>query len=111
MEVGRPYDHSRFSPVATSQHLNFVIRFCWGLTGTGAPDRVQQPAPTIPVSTHLVLVDVVVTDKQGKPVPGLKKEDFVVEENGKTQKISSLAKASDMAPSAEGAFAPWYLLE
>jgi hypothetical protein len=36
-------------------------------------------------------VDVVVTDKQGKPVTGLHPEDFVVEESGKRQKISTLS--------------------
>jgi len=35
-----------------------------------------------------VLVDVVVTDKQGKPVSGLKAEDFTIEEKGKKQKIA-----------------------
>ena len=54
-----------------------------------APSTSEVPAPTIRVSTHLVLVDVVVTDKQGNPVPGLRPEDFVVEENGKTQKIAT----------------------
>ena len=71
-----------------------------------APDSGQQPAPTIRVSTHLVLVDVVVTDKQGKPVSGLNKEDFVLEENGKAQKISTFAKASDQVSPAEGALPP-----
>src|ERR1700674_1700832 len=50
---------------------------------------LEIPAPTIRVSTHMVLVDVVVTDKQGKPVPGLHPEDFVLEENGKPQKIAT----------------------
>ena len=54
-----------------------------------ASSPAQIPAPTIRVSTHLVVVDVVVTDKQGKPVTGLRPEDFAVEENGKTQKIST----------------------
>ena len=53
-----------------------------------APDNNQQPSPTIRVSTKLVLVDVVVTDKSGKKVSGLKAEDFVLQEKGKTQKIS-----------------------
>src|SRR5437762_2875003 len=44
-------------------------------------------AATIRVSKRLVLVDVVVTDKQGKPVSGLKAEDFTIEEKGKKQKI------------------------
>ena len=43
----------------------------------------------------MVLVDVVVTDKQGKPVSGLHPEDFVVEENGKQQKISTFAKPEE----------------
>ena len=35
-----------------------------------------------------MVVDVVVTDKKGQPVTGLKAEDFTVEENGKKQKTS-----------------------
>src|ERR1700680_48657 len=57
------------------------------------------PAPTIRVSTHMVLLDVVVTDKQGKAVNGLHPEDFVVEENGKVQKISSLTTLAEKAAS------------
>ena len=53
-----------------------------------APSTSEVPAPTIRVSTHLVLVDVVVTDKQGKPVTGLHQEDFVVQEKGKNQKVA-----------------------
>ena len=49
----------------------------------------EVPAPTIRVTTRMVLVDVVVTDKQGKPVPGLRAEDFTIEEKGKAQKIAS----------------------
>jgi len=45
--------------------------------------------PTIRVTTHLVLIDAVVTDKQGNPTAGLHPEDFVVEENGKAQKIAA----------------------
>jgi len=48
----------------------------------------EVPAPTIRVTTHLVLIDAVVTDKQGNPIAGLHPEDFVVEENGKAQKIA-----------------------
>src|ERR1700704_2089175 len=62
------------------------------------PDNSQQPAPTIRVGTHLVLVDVVVTDKQGKAVTGLHPEDFVVEENGKVQKVASLATPGENSP-------------
>lgn len=46
------------------------------------------PSITIRTTTRLVTVDVVVTDKKGQPITGLKPEDFTVEENGKKQKIS-----------------------
>src|SRR5208282_3766759 len=49
------------------------------------------PSVTIRASTRLVLVDVVVTDKKGQPITGLKAEDFTVEENGKKQKIASFS--------------------
>ncbi len=56
------------------------------------------PPPTIRVTTHMVLVDAVVTDKQGKAITGLKAEDFVIEERGKAQKIASLTTPADTAP-------------
>ena len=55
----------------------------------------EVPAPTIRVSTHLVLVDVVVTDKQGMPVTGLHQEDFVVQEKGKNQKVAFFTAPSE----------------
>jgi VWFA-related protein len=58
----------------------------------------QQPAATraqapqeeavFRTSTNLVIVTVFVRDKQGKPLAGLKKEDFTLLENGKPQAIS-----------------------
>ena len=56
------------------------------LSGQQAPADV--PSITIRSNTRLVTVDVVVTDKKGQPVPGLKPENFTLEENGKKQKIS-----------------------
>lgn len=55
------------------------------------------PQPAIRVTTHMVLVDVVVTDKQGKAITGLRPEDFVIEENGKSQKIASLTPPNNSA--------------
>ena len=46
------------------------------------------PTITIRANTRLVVVDVVVTDKKGQPITGLKPEGFTAEENGKKQKIS-----------------------
>jgi VWFA-related protein len=43
----------------------------------------------------LVLVDVVVTDKNGNRVQGLKAEDFTIQEKGKNQKISVFTSAAE----------------
>jgi VWFA-related protein len=84
-------------------HFSLLVVGCvlvggWFQAPSSSPPEI--PAPTIRVSTHLVLVDVVVTDKQGKPVSGLHPEDFVVEENGKTQKISTFVIPGENTPAA-----------
>lgn len=55
--------------------------------------QTRDPGPDTPVSTlHItsraVLVDVLVTDKDGKPVKGLKQDAFRVTEQGKPQAIT-----------------------
>jgi len=70
------------------------------------PTAPAIPPPTIRVTTHMVLIDAVVTDKQGKAITGLRPEDFVVEENGKVQKIVSLSTPADNIPAAAPALPP-----
>ncbi len=50
----------------------------------------QQPdeVPVFRTSANLVIITVFVRDRNGKPLTGLKKEDFVLSENGKPQTIS-----------------------
>jgi len=50
--------------------------------------QVQGAAATFTARSDLVLVPVVVTDKHGSPLRGLSRDDFLVEENGKPQKIA-----------------------
>ena len=58
------------------------------LSAQQAPAPADVPTITIRANTRLVVVDVVVTHKNGQPVTGLKPEDFTLEENGKKQKVS-----------------------
>jgi len=67
------------------------------------------PTITIRTSTRLVVVDVVVTDKKGQPVTGLKPEDFTVEENGKKQKISAFVPPGVTTQKAPAAAPPGIL--
>jgi VWFA-related protein len=48
----------------------------------------QQPEVKFTSNTNLVVVDVTVKDKSGKPIEGLKAEDFSILEDGKPQKIA-----------------------
>ncbi|MBI3474036.1 MAG: VWA domain-containing protein [Candidatus Solibacter usitatus] len=48
----------------------------------------QEKLPTFKSSTNLVIVNVAVRDRAGKPIEGLKKEDFTLTENEKAQSIS-----------------------
>jgi len=62
-----------------------------------APAQKQappQPETTLKVDVKLVNVYVTVTDDHGAPVGGLKKENFVVQEDGREQKISVFDKES-----------------
>src|ERR1051325_11671915 len=45
----------------------------------------------IKISAELVQVDVIVTDKDRKPVAGLKRDDFEIYDNGKPQAITTFA--------------------
>jgi VWFA-related protein len=67
----------------------FVLHLATGsVTLSAQQTPAEVPTITIRTSTRLVVVDVVVTDKNGQPITGLKPEDFTVEENGKKQKIA-----------------------
>lgn len=64
------------------------------------------PSTVLKVTTHLVLVDVVVTDNSGRPVTDLKAADFDVRENGKSQKIAAFAFQPPAQVSANTAYKP-----
>lgn len=73
---------------AAGQETNARLENAKPLTPQG-----QQPHPgdvVIRSSVDLVLIDVRVTDKSGKPVLGLRPEQFSLTEDGHSQKISSL---------------------
>ena len=68
---------------------------------SSAPPTEQLPANAAPLTeaseSHLVL-DVVVTDKSGKPRTGLTQNDFVVRDNGQVRKILSFRAVAGTAP-------------
>ena len=57
----------------------WYARDCW---------RRMQPSPTFRTNTNLVIVNVAIKDKSGKPIEDLKKDQFTLLEDGKPQQIA-----------------------
>ena len=53
------------------------------------PQKPSQPGYVVRVSTEVVLVNVVARDKKGNLIRDLKKEDFIVYEDGQKQQLTS----------------------
>jgi VWFA-related protein len=66
------------------------------------PPQQEPPRPTIRVGTEVVRVDVTVLDRRGRPVTDLTNEDFVVEEDGAAQPITSFKLVETSGEPAQG---------
>jgi len=58
------------------------------------PSRAQESDTTLKVDVSLVNVFVTVTDQHGAPISTLQKENFVLKEDGKEQKIAVFSRES-----------------
>lgn len=66
--------------------------------------QAAEHPPTIPVETEIVRVDALVTDKKGRPVPGLSVGDFFVYEDGRPVPIVAFeGPPTTVPPSPEAA--------
>ncbi len=61
---------------------------------TIVPVWAQEPSTTLKVNVKLVNVFVTVTDQHGAPVAGLRKDNFILKEDGREQKIAVFDKES-----------------
>ena len=91
--------------------LAICFQLCATLYSQNAPaPETETPLTTLKLNVRTVLVDVVVTDKDNRAVPGLQKEDFQVLEDGKPQTISffepNFASDASAASSASGSRLP-----
>jgi VWFA-related protein len=69
--------------VLTATALLFTATLSWA-----------EQQPTFPSRVDLVTVDVVVFDRQGRPVEGLTRDDFTIREDGRAQAISAFEGVS-----------------
>jgi VWFA-related protein len=61
-----------------------------------AGPRGQSGQDTLKVNVDLVNVQFTVTDRHGRFVPGLTKQDFLVEEDGRRQEIRNFARENEL---------------
>ena len=85
------------------KHLVSLLTLVSITLGTIAPVRAQeqrQPAPddVVRITTNLVQLDAVVTDKSGNQIKGLSASDFEVFQDGKPQKIVSVSYFNTEVP-------------
>ena len=76
--------------------------FATGLIAQSSDTTSNASETTLKVNSRAVLVDVIVTDKNGNPVKGLKQEDFRVLEQGKKQAISYFEEHTAAASARRG---------
>ena len=67
------------------------------LASTVLHAQTQLPRVDVQVEVEVVEIDVVVTDRRGNAIQGLRAEDFTVLENGKAQTITNLIEVRDEA--------------
>ncbi len=73
--------------------LSVVLSGCLAASATQVVAQTAVPDASgrlvFKANAHLVVLDIVVAGRDGKPVPGLRKEDFAITEDGKPQQIAS----------------------
>ncbi len=93
--------------VSRARFFAFVVVLASSCSTLPAQNQPSQPTPTetqnqspfkLKVKSNLVVVRVVVRDAKGKPVEGLKKEDFKLFDRGQEQSIAQFDMETSAAP-------------
>src|SRR5664279_6182474 len=87
LTMQRATRHSAVHVVATLAILAAAVlqsRNLCAEAASAAPDK----SVTFKSNARLVLIDVVVSDEAGQPVHGLRAQDFIISEDGKSQHIT-----------------------
>ena len=79
------------APPLKRRATTFVLALALSLAPT-LPGRMQAQDPVIRSNVNLVLVDATVRDKSGRVMPDLKKDDFLLYDEGMQQEIAHFSK-------------------
>jgi VWFA-related protein len=79
--------------------LLFLAELCFPQSRQEEPPvRAPMQGPSIKAESRIVVVDVVVTDRQGRSVTGLRKDDFHLSEDGGPQIVTTFEEHKGAAP-------------
>jgi VWFA-related protein len=95
----------------TTRHAVAAATLILATAAFAADTPKQKPAAEVPklvetVDVRVINIDVVVTDKRGNRIHGLKKEDFEIRENGVPKTISNFYEVESAPKSAATPAAP-----
>ncbi|MBI4874782.1 MAG: VWA domain-containing protein [Acidobacteria bacterium] len=83
------------------------MRIALSFLSLAAALAAQEPVPPVlRVTTRLVQINVIVHDRKGQPVADLTKDDFVLLDQGREQKLAYFSVESALAPKPGAAPAP-----
>ena len=85
----------KYQPILLVAILAALTLTCLAQTQPATPQNTETSVPTITKQTSLVLVDTVVTDKQGHYLRDLTQKDFRVWEDNKEQPVKSFSFETD----------------
>lgn len=93
----------KFAPIYFLFAIFLFVNQTNGQTPSPTPKSQTEVKPAddedvVRITSNLIQIDVVVTDKKGKPIPNLKPEDFEIFENDKKQNITTFSYVGVDAP-------------
>src|SRR5215831_10838787 len=88
----------RWIPSPPSRPFSLFASLLLAGTAFAQSQTSSDSASTFKTTTRVVLLDVVVTDKSGKPTHGLKAHDFTVLEDGKAQQVRGFEERGPALP-------------
>jgi len=77
--------------------MGLLMLFNWERAGAQKIDQLPSPESTIRISVDRINVGVTVTDSHGRSVPGLRREDFRIFDNGVEQPVSGFVPSEEPA--------------
>ena len=94
MRIERLLRAKKIRLAARGSQLVACSLICVFIVSASARLMAQEPETTLKVDVKLVNVFVTVTDARGAPVANLQKENFLLKEDGKEQKIAIFSRES-----------------